>query len=99
MTANETVWRSLGQGKAHPSDVLNTLIEIDNRRGLVGLWALETDLREALPRLRPQAQALAQAWLEALCLYRASYYPEGRLSKLFNRFLQKEAQPTLARAS
>jgi hypothetical protein len=99
MTKTEIVWRSLGQGKAHPSDVLNTLIEIDNRRGLVGLWALEAELRQALPRLRPQAQALAQAWLEALCLYRASYYPEGRLSKLFNRFLLKESQPEPARAS
>ncbi|RIH82885.1 hypothetical protein Mterra_02494 [Calidithermus terrae] len=99
MTANETVWRSLGQGKAHPSDVLNTLIEIDNRRGLVGLWGLESELRDALPRLRPQAQALAHAWLEALALYRASYYPEGRLSRLFNRFLNKEPQAKLARAS
>lgn len=92
MNATDTVWRSLGQQKIHPSSVLNTLIEIDNRRGQLGLWALENELREKLPRLRSAAQPLAQAWLEAVQLYRETYYPEDRLSKLFARLISNPAQ-------
>lgn len=86
MTASEFVIKSLGQGKAHPADVLNTLIDLDNRRGQVGLWALENQLREQMPRLRPSAQALAQAWLEAVQLYRQTHYHQSTLAQLFARF-------------
>ncbi len=92
MGMSEKVWRSIGQGRAHPSDVLNVLIELDNRKGQVGLWALENELRSSLPRLGPQNRLLAAAWLEATILYRTTYYPEGRLTKLFNRFVQADPQ-------
>lgn len=93
MTANPTVWRSLGRGKVLPSEVLNTLVELDNRRGLLGLWALEAELKEHLPRLRPRAQALANAWLEAISAYRATYYPQNALSRIFARIASLESLP------
>jgi hypothetical protein len=65
--------------------VLNTLIELDNRRGQTGLWALENELRGQMPRLRPAAQVLAKAWLEAVVQYRATYYTETKLAKLFSQ--------------
>ncbi|GIW34643.1 hypothetical protein [Meiothermus sp.] len=98
MNINENVWRTIGRGTAHPSEVLNTLIELDNRKGQIGLWALENELREKMPLLRPVVQPLAQAWLEATILYRTTYYPEDRLSRLFHRFTQPE-RPHLPVAS
>lgn len=82
----EAVRRSLGTGRVHPTVAMNTLIELDNRRGLLGLWGLEGELRDALPRLQPRAQALARAWLEALELYREAHYPRHRVS----RFLRQQ---------
>lgn len=63
MNISEIVWKSVGRGAAHPSEVLNTLIELDNRKGQIGLWALENELRAKMPLLRPAARPLAQAWL------------------------------------
>lgn len=83
MSCEERIWQSIGRGKAHPSEVLNVLTELDNRKGPVGLYALEQELRKKIPRLRPTARPLAQAWLEATVLYRETYYPESRLSRLF----------------
>jgi hypothetical protein len=96
MKASEIVWRSVGRGTVHPNEVLNALIELDNRRGQIGLWALENELRAKIPRLRSTAQPLAKAWLEAAILYRTTYYPEGRLSRLFTRFVRPEQVPPLA---
>ncbi|WP_337868744.1 hypothetical protein [Meiothermus sp.] len=93
MNNNEKVWKTIGRGTVHPSEVLNTLIELDNRKGQIGLWALENELREKMPLLRPTAQPLAKAWLEATIQYRTTYYPEGRLSKLFHRFSQPAQEP------
>lgn len=81
----DAVWKTIGRGTVHPSEVLNTLIELDNRRGQIGLWALENELRERLPRLRPNAQPLAKAWLEAVVQYRETYYPENNLLRLLRR--------------
>lgn len=89
MNINENVWKTIGRGTVHPSEVLNTLIELDNRKGQIGLWALENELREQMPRLRPAAQPLAKAWLEATAQYRNTYYPETRLSKLWNHFAKE----------
>jgi hypothetical protein len=94
MNATLNVWKSLGRNKAHPADVLNTLIEVDNHKGQIGLWALENQIRQQMPRLRPSAQCLAQAWLEAIAAYRATHYPEGPLSKLFSRFTRTQAEQT-----
>jgi len=52
MKTSEIVWRSVGRGTVHPNEVLNALIELDNRRGQIGLWALENELRAKIPRLR-----------------------------------------------
>jgi hypothetical protein len=92
MNISEIVWKSVGRGAVHPSEVLNVLIELDNRKGQIGLWALENELRAKIPLLRPTAQPLAKAWLEATIQYRMTYYPEGRLSRLFNRFSQPERE-------
>ncbi|WP_277188290.1 hypothetical protein [Meiothermus ruber] len=46
-----------------------------------------------MPLLRPAARPLAQAWLEATVLYRTTFYSEGRLSRLFHRFVQPEQRP------
>ncbi|MCS7057781.1 MAG: hypothetical protein NZ849_06920 [Meiothermus sp.] len=83
MSCEERIWQSIGRGKVRPSEVLNALTELDNRKGPVGLYALEQELRRKIPYLRPTAQPLAQAWLEATVLYRETYYPESRLSRLF----------------
>jgi len=93
MQISEIVWRSVGRGTVHPNEVLNALIELDNRRGQIGLWALENELRAKIPLLRSTAQPLAKAWLEATVLYRTTYYPEGRLSRLFHRFVRPEQLP------
>ena len=93
MTSTDTVWKTIGRGTVHPSEVLNTLIELDNSKGQIGLWALENELRCCLPKLRPNAQTLATAWLEALQQYRATYYPETNLSRMFSRFISKEEMP------
>jgi hypothetical protein len=82
MTAFPSIWQTIGRGTAHPNEVLNLLIELDNRRGMLGLWDLENELRAGLPKLRPNSQAMATAWLEAVQEYRAAYYPEGNLIKL-----------------
>ncbi|MCX7600763.1 MAG: hypothetical protein N2Z75_02355 [Meiothermus sp.] len=96
MNINENVWKTIGRGAVHPSEVLNTLIELDNRKGQIGLWALENELREKMPLLRPSARLLAQAWLEATVQYRTTYYPETRLTRLWNRLVGAEA-PSEAR--
>jgi hypothetical protein len=92
MNNNENVWKTIGRGTVHPSEVLNTLIELDNRKGQIGLWALENELRGKIPLLRPMAQPLARAWLEATIQYRTTYYPEARLTKLWNRLVGADAQ-------
>lgn len=92
MNSNENIWKTIGRRSVHPSEVLNALIELDNRKGQIGLWALENELREKMPLLRPAAQLIAKAWLEATVHYRATYYPEARLTKLWNRLVKAEAQ-------
>lgn len=99
MSSVDFVWRSLGKGKAHPTEVINTLIEIENTRGLLGLCMLEHDLRQQLPRLRPQAQVLARIWLEAIHAYRSAYYPESGISKLFAHFKPQQNEVALQLAS
>lgn len=93
MNAIDSVLRSLGQGKVHPNLVLNTLIELDNQKGRAGLRKLEEELRASTLKLRPSARPLAQAWLEALGLYRETYYPDDRLSQLFARLINRPARP------
>ena len=71
---------------ALPSEVLNLLIEVDNREGRRGLDRLEAEIRSAEQRLRrsghPQAARL-NLWLRALALYRETYYPRRSLLSRF----------------
>jgi hypothetical protein len=93
MNNNENIWKTIGRRTVHPTEVLNTLIELDNRKGQIGLWALENELRAKIPLLRPAAQPMARAWLEATIQYRTTYYPEARLTRLWNRLVGADAQP------
>jgi len=67
---------------ALPSEMLNLLIEVDNREGRRGLDRLEAEIRYAERRLRrrghPQAARL-NLWLRALAAYRETYYPRRAL--------------------
>jgi len=67
---------------ALPSEMLNLLIEVDNREGRRGLDRLEAEIRYAERRLRrrghPQAARL-NLWLRALAAYRETYYPRRSL--------------------
>lgn len=89
MTATNRMWQTIGSRQAHWTLVVNLLIEVDNARGQVGLWALENDLLAGLPKLLPVQREVAQAWLEALRLYHDTYYPEKRLSRLFGRLAEQ----------
>jgi hypothetical protein len=72
MRTLETIARSLKEGKAHPSTVLNALIEAENAGGLPALSELEERLarleRSALERRDP-ALPLILAWLKATRAY------------------------------
>jgi len=76
---------------ALPSEMLNLLIEVDNREGRRGLDRLEAEIRYAERRLRrrghPQAARL-NLWLRALAAYRETYYPRR---SLWNRLLPPRA--------
>ncbi len=86
----KSVLKTLGRGSAHPCEVLNILIELDNRHGEGGLRQLEVMLQAQLPRLRPQAKHLALLWLEACLTYRQSHYP----GSLVRRVLRWVARST-----
>lgn len=85
---------------ALPSEMLNLLIEVDNREGRRGLDRLEAEIRYAERRLRrrghPQAARL-NLWLRALAAYRETYYPRRSfLSRL--RAPRANRRPATARA-
>ena len=99
----QTVIKSLGRGFAHPCEVLNTLIELDNQYGQLGLRQFEADLQAQLPRLRPQARHLALLWLEAGIEYRRSHYPTSLVQRVL-RWVGRSAirswpRPALRRAA
>lgn len=79
-----------------PGEMLNLLIEVDNREGRRGLDRLEAEIRYAHARLRrvnhPQAARL-NLWLKALDAYRNAYYPRRNL---LGRLLARR-QPRKAR--
>jgi len=84
---------------AMPSEMLNLLIEVDNREGRRGLDRLEVEIRYAERRLRqsghPQAIRL-NLWLRALAAYRETYYPQRTLWKLLRSFWGKRRQTAAA---
>ncbi len=70
--------------RALPAEMLNLLIEIDNREGRSGLDRLQHEIEEARRRLQaaghPQAERPA-LWLKALEAYRRTYHPRPRLAR------------------
>lgn len=74
--------------QALPAEMLNLLIEVDNREGSAGLERLEREIKDALRRLQaaghPQAARLT-LWLKALDAYRHAYHPRPRGLRLFRR--------------
>jgi len=86
----------LSPARALPGEMLNLLIEVDNREGRRGLDRLEAEIRYAHERLRrvnhPQAARL-NLWLKALEAYRNAYYPRRNLLiRLFARHQPQKAQ-------
>lgn len=93
----KSVLRTLGRGSAHPCEVLNTLIELDNHQGEVGLRQLETLLQAQLPCLRPQARHLALLWLEATLEYRHNHYPSSLVQRVLRWVARSGVRPVGAR--
>lgn len=82
------------------SEMLNLLIEVDNREGRRGLDRLEAEIRYAERRLRlsghPQAARL-NLWLRALAAYRETYYPRRSfLSRLRPSRVDRQRQTATA---
>lgn len=77
MRVLETIADTLKKGQAHPTTVLNALIEADNQGGKNALRDLEEHLlrsaRALKERQHPHAE-LAQAWLHATRMYLINYY-------------------------
>ncbi|HGY10067.1 MAG TPA: hypothetical protein ENK37_08475 [Oceanithermus profundus] len=71
--------------QALPAEMLNLLIEVDNREGVAGLDRLEREIAHAQQRLHesghPQAARLI-LWLKALEAYRATYHRRRPLRAL-----------------
>ena len=71
--------------RALPAEMLNLLIEVDNREGAAGLARLEREIVHAQQRLRasghPQAARLT-LWLEALEAYRDAHQRRRSLHAL-----------------
>jgi hypothetical protein len=93
----KTVLKTLGRGSAHPCEVLNALIELDNHQGEAGLRQLETLLQAQLPRLRPQARHLALLWLEATLEYRHSHYPSSLVQRVLRWVARSGVRPMAPR--
>ena len=85
MKLANTIWKSIGSGKANPTDVFNLLVELDNRKGQLGLWALEKEIYSKREEVRTEVQPLLDSWVSAITVYRESYYPSSAVSRLFGR--------------
>ena len=67
-----TIAESIRVGYAHPTTVLNTLIEAENAGGLGTVRRIERQLSMSAPALAARAHphsGLAQAWLNATRAY------------------------------
>lgn len=72
MRTLETIAQTLKRGTAHPTHVLNTLIELENTGGATALYELEYRLARlvrAMNERHDPARALARAWLDATRAY------------------------------
>ncbi|WP_424950369.1 hypothetical protein [Deinococcus sp.] len=71
-TTLETIAQSIRTGLAHPTTVLNTLIETENAGGMGAVRQVERQLRLSAEALQARAHPnsdLAQAWLNATRAY------------------------------
>lgn len=72
MRALDIIAESIRIGHAHPTLILNTLIELENEGGLVAVRRVERQLSHGTSALRERAypnSALAQKWLGAARAY------------------------------
>jgi hypothetical protein len=68
-SAFEVIEQTLMSGRAHPTLVMNTLIELENQAGESGVLELEQRLTRLVVQMSQQNQPrlpLARAWLEAV---------------------------------
>lgn len=68
----ETIAKSIRAGSAHPTTVLNTLIEAENGGGMVAVRQVERQLSLSTQALQARSHPnseLAQAWLNATRAY------------------------------
>jgi hypothetical protein len=67
-----TIAESIRTGQAHPTTVLNALIEAENAGGLGAVRQIERQLSTSAPALQARSHPhseLAQAWLNATRAY------------------------------
>ncbi|KEF33809.1 MULTISPECIES: hypothetical protein [Deinococcus] len=72
MRALDIIAASIRSGQAHPTTVLNTLIEAENEGGLGAIRQIERHLAVGLQALEERQHPhspLAQAWLKATRAY------------------------------
>lgn len=72
MRALDIIAESIRIGYAHPTNILNTLIELENEGGLVAVRRVERQLSLGTNALRQREHpntALAQKWLGAARAY------------------------------
>ena len=80
MRTLETIAQTLKRGTAHPTVVLNTLIELENGGGAAALYELEYRLARlvrAMSERRDPERDLARAWLEATRAYLEQHAEAG----------------------
>jgi hypothetical protein len=68
----ETIAQTLRTARAHPTDVLNALIELENAGGSAALMELEYRIARLVRAMRERGDAninVAQAWLNTTRLY------------------------------
>ena len=74
----ETISETLQSQRAHPTTVLNALIELENDGGASALYELEYRLARMTRTLfenRDSSHRVAKAWLEATRAYLETYAP------------------------
>jgi hypothetical protein len=72
----ETIAQTLRTARAHPTDVLNALIELENAGGSAALMELEYRLARLVRAMRERGDAniaVAQGWLNSTRAYLEEY--------------------------
>jgi hypothetical protein len=105
MRTLETIAQTLKRGTAHPTVVLNALIELENTAGAPGLFELEYRLARLVRAMNERGETgapLARAWLDATRAYLEIHHevrPEVRVEPtrlhdaLLGRLTVRSASP------